>query len=156
MLAAFLKVDNELVLYYSIQTTKRMLNVTVFILLMGIISINYVALSKFKINTLSLRNSILFFINAVFVVILISWSINLSSNDNASHSSSLDTIIAFQSAAVSVRNTLVLASLLYLAYGTSIEYLSKKKMPILLIAIFLFTISILFFAACLLTGSFIL
>ena len=133
-----------------------MLNLKVFIFLLGIISINYVALSKCKMKTLSLRNSILFFINAVFVVILISWSINLSSIDDVSHSLSLDKLIDFQSAAVSVRNTLVLVSLLYLGYGTSIEYLSKKQKLILLISIFLFTISILFFAACLLAGSFII
>jgi len=132
-----------------------MVNLFVFISLLGVIFINYIARSRLNRSTLALSNSILFFLNSVFVAILIGWFLNKTSTNDISNSLGLDKLIAFNSTAVRVRNTLLIVSLFYLTYGTYREYLSSKKKFILIISFLLLTMSILYLIGCFVAGSFI-
>ena len=132
-----------------------MVNLFVFISLLGVIFINYIATSRLNRSTLALSNSISFFLNSVFVVILIGWFLNITSTNDISNSLGLDKLIAFNSTAVRVRNTLIIVSLFYLTYGTYREYLSSKKKLILIISFLLLIMSILYLAGCFVAGSFI-
>jgi hypothetical protein len=133
-----------------------MVNLVVFFSLLGVIVVNYIASGRLNRNTLALRNSIFFCVNSVFLVILINWSLNITPTDNLSSSLGLDKIIAFHSIAVSVRNTVIIVSLFYLAYGTYKEYFSSRKKFVAIIAFLLFILSILYLVGSFVAGSFII
>jgi hypothetical protein len=132
-----------------------MINLIVFISLLGVIFLNYLILSKLN-NTLSLRNSVLFFVNALMAIVLIEWFISITSLENLSNALGVDKLIAFNSAAIRVRNTVILVSLFYLSYGTYREYRNKKSKALLITSCVLIALSIVYLVTVLVAGAFII
>ena len=130
-----------------------MINLVSFISLLGIICINYIILRKLNSCTLSLKNSILFFVNALMIIVLIEWFIE--SVENISNALGLDKLIAFNSTVIRVRNTVIVVSLYYLSYGTYKEYISKKWKALIITSFLLIALSTLYLVAVLVAGSFI-
>lgn len=133
-----------------------MINLIVFISLLGVIFLNYLILNKLNNNTLSLRNSVLFFVNALMAIVLIEWFISITSLENLSNALGVDKLIAFNSAAIRVRNTVILVSLFYLSYGTYREYNSKKSKALLITSCVLIALSIVYLVTVLVAGAFII
>ncbi len=133
-----------------------MINLIVFISLLGVIFLNYLILNKLNNNTLSLRNSVLFFVNALMAIVLIEWFISITSLENLSNALGVDKLIAFNSAAIRVRNTVILVSLFYLSYGTYREYNSKKSKALLITSCVLIALSIVCLVTVLVAGAFII
>jgi len=133
-----------------------MINLVVFISLLGVVFINYIVSSRLNRNSLALSNSIVFFVHSAFYISLINWFLNITSTDNLSNSLGLDQLIAFNSIAVRVRNTVILVSLFYLTYGTYKEYISNKKKFLLIISSLLLVMSVLYLIGSLVAGSFVI
>ena|SRR5690606_640364 len=133
-----------------------MINVIVFISLAGIILFNYFISILLSRNTPVFRDSIRFLLTSAFLVVIVNCFANITSTENISNSLGLDKLIAFNSIAVKVRNTVVIVSLLYLAFGTYREYRSNKKKLWLIISFLLLTISVLYLAGALLAGLFVI
>lgn len=133
-----------------------MVNLAVLISLLIVALVNYVVIDKLNKNTLAFSNSIVFFLNSVFLVSLLNWFENTASIEDVSSSIVLDKLISIDAAAVRVRNTVVIVSLFYLTYGTYKEYVSNKKKFALVISLVLLTVSVLYLVGALLVGAFII
>ncbi|PWG78003.1 hypothetical protein DDR33_24540 [Pararcticibacter amylolyticus] len=131
-----------------------MINFIVLISLVGVVFFNYIISTRLNKNTWVLRDSMRFFLGSAFLVVLISWFANITSTENVSNSLGLDKLVSFNAVAIRVRNTVIIVSLLYLAYGTYKEYASNKKNLTLIISLILLTISVLYLVGSLLAGGF--
>src|SRR5690606_2564754 len=131
-----------------------MINFIVFISLAGILLFNYIISIILNRNTPVFRDSIRFLLTSAFLVIIVNWFANITSTENISNSLGLDKLIAFNSTAVQVRNTVIIVSLLYVSYGTYSEYKDNKRKSWLIISCLLLTISVLYLLGALLAGLF--
>ncbi|WP_299703821.1 hypothetical protein [uncultured Pontibacter sp.] len=133
-----------------------MLSLKALAALLVVISANRFVLGRLSNSTVSLSTSVVFFINAVFLVVLINWFLSLSSVESSTDTSLFNQVLDLHSLAVRIRNSVVIVSLFYLTYGAYREYITSRKKPFLVLTILLLSMSILFAAGVMIAGAFIL
>jgi hypothetical protein len=133
-----------------------MINLTVVIPLLVVIAVNYIIISKLNNCSISLRGSLLFFVNSCLVIVLIEWFTNVTDFNTITGGAEIDKLISFNSLAARIKNTVIILSLFYLSYGFYMEYLNKKKVTLLIIFCVLILLSILYLIGALIAGAFII
>ena len=133
-----------------------MINLTVVIPLLVVIAVNYIIISKLNNCSISLRGSLLFFVNSCLVVVLIEWFTNVTDFNTITGGAEIDKLISFNSLAAKIKNTVIIVSLFYLSYGFYMEYFNKKKVTLLIIFCVLILLSILYLIGALIAGAFII
>ena len=133
-----------------------MIYLFVFTPLLICIFLNYIILGKLNNCTLSLKSSLLFFVNALMMIFLINGFMDMTSIEGITNAAGLDKLIAFNSTTIKVRNSIALAGLFYLSFGIYKEYIKRKKMFLLIIFCVIILLSILYLIGSLIAGSFII
>jgi len=133
-----------------------MINLYILISLLIIAFLNQFILNRLKNNTTGLKNSILFLVNSIAIIVLLNWFIENINVESLTDPQLIDKLIFFNSIAIRVRNTVILVSLAYLSYGTFQEYVKGKKRIWLLVSIILTILSILFLITVIIAGAFII
>ena len=133
-----------------------MMYLITFTILIVDIFLTHAILHRLISVTISLRNAVLFLINSATFVWLILWSANNASPENLSGTSAVDKIIHLNALLITIRNTLIITSLLYLVYGGYTEYNKSKKKFWLFFTIVIGILSISLLIIFAMAGSFII
>jgi hypothetical protein len=133
-----------------------MINIIVLISLCGVIAISYLIKKMLGSSTLAFRNSILFLLYSIFLVILLNWFNNITEVQSSSDLALFNKLLDFNLTAVKVRNTVILISLAYLALGTYSEFRKNRKRLTLVISFIILLLTLIFLIGTFIAGTFIL
>lgn len=131
-----------------------MINVYALIASIIIIILNYAVLHALKNKTLSLRNSILFLINAIILIILTEWITKITDVNDVTYDPKMDKIIHFNVMIITIRNSVVLIAFSYLTYSAFKEFVNCRKIVWLLISVICAILTVLTFIGCIIMNSF--
>lgn len=134
-----------------------MFNLIFLSVLLLIIFVNYLIISQKERFSVGFLTSILFFINSICVIFLISYFSNtILIEDNISFSSDLDKLIDLNLIMSRFRNTLSTACLAFLSYGLYTEHSRTKNKLFLVLFFIFFALSLLSIVLSFIAGFFII